>query len=504
MLIVVALALLAVATILCIIKRDRESFYVFGLCVSLAVFLLTICMFIAKRGGFSDQLKILLFLSKSVNLYLRYFVITLKSMGYLMAVGRYLFPYFFLLLAMHYSMIGFVRKRRWLPVVAGILPVVSLIIYAPHVFEWLAGRPEQSLLPVIVACARVWVFIYVAVGVFLLGYELYSISIRVCRTQFSQKVLFLISLAALYLLFFQQDPAQVYLFYRNNFMSLLALWYLSPQLNIVKYIVALVFTLLCGVIGFTALLRFTQLHYREGQDDVVMRRKFDAAHKGASVFVHSVKNQLLSNKVIYKRLASLHEQPGYDETSVWNYINRLEDANSIMLQRMEELYSSVKSKSIYLHPTDAEDVIGLAVEKFKRKYPEGKVTLSIPGPATVLADKRHLSEAVYNLLTNAWEATLQAGRSKSVELALHLERLYTVIEVQDYGIGIEKAMMTKIFEPFYSNKNVNYNWGMGLYYMRTIVKSHLGRLRIESQHGEGTSFFILLPRYSAPIDGGRK
>ena len=36
---------------------------------------------------------------------------------------------------------------------------------------------------------------------------------------------------------------------------------------------------------------------------------------------------------------------------------------------------------------------------------------------------------------------------------------------------------------------------MGLYYVREIVKSHLGTLRIESKDGEGSSFYILLPKY---------
>ena len=41
----------------------------------------------------------------------------------------------------------------------------------------------------------------------------------------------------------------------------------------------------------------------------------------------------------------------------------------------------------------------------------------------------------------------------------------------------------------------NHNWGMGLYYVRAIVKGHLGILRVESREGKGSSFYILLPKY---------
>lgn len=92
---------------------------------------------------------------------------------------------------------------------------------------------------------------------------------------------------------------------------------------------------------------------------------------------------------------------------------------------------------------------------------------------------------------------MEAGRDGqgNISLLAHNERLYTVIEVRDNGRGMTKSQLKKIFEPFYSSKNSNSNWGMGLYYVREIVKSHLGTLRIESKDGEGSSFYILLPKY---------
>ena len=67
--------------------------------------------------------------------------------------------------------------------------------------------------------------------------------------------------------------------------------------------------------------------------------------------------------------------------------------------------------------------------------------------------------------------------------------------MRDNGTGIDENERKRIFEPFYSNKNTNYNWGMGLYHVRTIVRSHLGTLRVEYRKGGGGVFFILLPRY---------
>ena len=135
-------------------------------------------------------------------------------------------------------------------------------------------------------------------------------------------------------------------------------------------------------------------------------------------------------------------------------------------------------------------------ERFQKKYPDGNLLIQMDGGIQVLADENYLSEALYNLLTNAWEATLEAGRDDPVELLSHQERLYTVLEVRDRGTGIPPSIFKHIFEPFYSEKNTNSNWGMGLYHVRTIVRSHLGTIRVENRPGGGATFLILLPRYT--------
>src|SRR5699024_2853761 len=137
-----------------------------------------------------------------------------------------------------------------------------------------------------------------------------------------------------------------------------------------------------------------------------------------------------------------------------------------------------------------------AVERFHGKYPDQPVIVELSTHRQVLADLGHLSEAVCNLLCNGYEAAVQAGREEpQVTLRVRAERMWTVVETADNGKGIPLELQNKIFEPFFTSKNTNHNWGMGLYYVRKIVKSHLGRLRLESRPDEGTSFFIMLPLY---------
>ncbi|MDO4483090.1 MAG: HAMP domain-containing sensor histidine kinase [Clostridia bacterium] len=120
--------------------------------------------------------------------------------------------------------------------------------------------------------------------------------------------------------------------------------------------------------------------------------------------------------------------------------------------------------------------------------------LSIPPNTNILCDRNHFSEALYNILLNGWEAQQSAGRDTPLVVNCHQERLWTVVEITDCGNGIPKAQLRHIYEPFFSSKNTNLNWGMGLYYVRQIIRSHLGVLRIETRLGSGTTFIIQLPR----------
>jgi len=138
-----------------------------------------------------------------------------------------------------------------------------------------------------------------------------------------------------------------------------------------------------------------------------------------------------------------------------------------------------------------------AAAQFAPKTAAKELTLRVIAPEMrAVFDAKWTEEAVCNLLCNGYEAAVQAGREEpQVVLRVRAERMWTVLEVEDNGPGIPPERQGKIFEPFVTSKNTNYNWGMGLYYVRKIVRSHLGRLRLESRDGEGARFQIMLPLY---------
>jgi two-component system, cell cycle sensor histidine kinase and response regulator CckA len=97
------------------------------------------------------------------------------------------------------------------------------------------------------------------------------------------------------------------------------------------------------------------------------------------------------------------------------------------------------------------------------------------------------------LLVNTRNATLTEAEQRGVELMPAGE--YIVVEVTDTGIGIPRENLSRIFEPFFSTKEVGSGTGLGLSTVYGIVKQTGGFVFVESVVNKGTSFTIYLPRW---------
>jgi PAS domain S-box-containing protein len=122
----------------------------------------------------------------------------------------------------------------------------------------------------------------------------------------------------------------------------------------------------------------------------------------------------------------------------------------------------------------------------------------------VVADKSQMEQVLLNLFINAADAMPQGGR-----LYLHTRNVthhemsgipfepqkgpYIVLSVRDTGIGMDQKTIERIFEPFYTTKGLSKGTGLGLASAYGIIKAHHGYIKVESQKGVGSVFYIYLP-----------
>ena len=106
-----------------------------------------------------------------------------------------------------------------------------------------------------------------------------------------------------------------------------------------------------------------------------------------------------------------------------------------------------------------------------------------------------LNQVFMNLLVNAAHAIREKG---VITLRTGAEGDQVWVEVQDNGVGIPPANLTRIFDPFFTTKPVGKGTGLGLSVSYSIVKKHHGSLTVESREGEGATFRITLPVRQPP------
>jgi two-component system, cell cycle sensor histidine kinase and response regulator CckA len=125
----------------------------------------------------------------------------------------------------------------------------------------------------------------------------------------------------------------------------------------------------------------------------------------------------------------------------------------------------------------------------------------------VKADRTQFEQVLINLAVNARDAMSEGGRltirSRNISErdSLRLAALgvaageYVAVEVEDTGTGMSAEVMAKIFEPFFSTKEVGKGTGLGLSTVYGIVKQTGGYIFPESEISKGTTFRVYLPRY---------
>lgn len=151
----------------------------------------------------------------------------------------------------------------------------------------------------------------------------------------------------------------------------------------------------------------------------------------------------------------------------------------------------LKSKrSVFKYEDINEIVAGVAVIVGKEADKKG-ISLSVnlaERPVRVNTQKNLIRAAIFHMIRNAIEATPEQGKI-NIETSGDNEK--ATISVTDSGSGITPDDIKKIFDPFFSTKQLRF--GMGLPLVRQIVSEHLGEIKVESEIGKGSTFKIILP-----------
>ncbi|MBO7272284.1 MAG: HAMP domain-containing histidine kinase, partial [Bacteroidaceae bacterium] len=163
------------------------------------------------------------------------------------------------------------------------------------------------------------------------------------------------------------------------------------------------------------------------------------------------------------------------------------------------MFDDKNTASLKMKELDAHELLSGIINTFAVKVEQngGAITSKFEaGDPFIYVDEMHFTNVVFNLMDNAM-------KYKRHDVPLSLEVCTKnvggnfVLSIKDNGIGISKDNLKRIFDKFYRVHTGNVHdvkgFGLGLAYVKQMVKAHRGSIRAESELGVGTTFVIVLP-----------
>lgn len=165
-------------------------------------------------------------------------------------------------------------------------------------------------------------------------------------------------------------------------------------------------------------------------------------------------------------------------------------------------------------PIQLQPIVTEALNLIKASFPPGVVINRHFDQkiGTVLADPTHIHQIVMNLCTNANHAMMKSGGVLDVKLeAVKVEQKsadkipnlkkgeYIRLTISDTGHGMDLKTKERIFEPFFTRKEVGSGSGLGLSVVHGIINNYGGAIVVDSTPGKGTTFMIYLPKYGTDL-----
>lgn len=221
-------------------------------------------------------------------------------------------------------------------------------------------------------------------------------------------------------------------------------------------------------------------------------------------------NNILASIIGYSELAVLDLPPG---SKCIQHLNKVLQASHRAKDLVNQILNFSRMKEHEFRPFDLKVIINDTLKLMRASLPS---TIDIrrwiaPEERTVLADQTQIHQVIMNICANARHAMQEKGGTLEVRLegaetdpdfALEYPDLkpedYLMLTIRDTGHGMDRDMLERIFEPYYTTKEKGEGTGLGLAIVHGIVQNHRGRIRVTSEPGKGTSFYIYLPR--APRD----
>ncbi|MBA3916704.1 MAG: HAMP domain-containing protein [Acidobacteriales bacterium] len=240
---------------------------------------------------------------------------------------------------------------------------------------------------------------------------------------------------------------------------------------------------------------------KRAHDHVLHVEKMASIGKLAAIVAHEVNNPL-SGILTYAKLIKKWVERGETNTEpkhgeAIQCLELIAGESRRCGELIKNLLTFSRTAPINLQPTDIVEVIRRALMLVQHQLEMSGVQVQTDfaaGLPLLQCDPAQIEQVLLALIMNAVDAMPKGGNLWITSRLAEDDELQ--IEVRDDGSGIPRDILSQIFEPFLTTKEVGKGVGLGLAISRGIMERHGGKIEVQSEVGEGTTFTLTLPRES--------
>jgi signal transduction histidine kinase len=257
----------------------------------------------------------------------------------------------------------------------------------------------------------------------------------------------------------------VFIFHTLGLTELFKAWQWNIVIIIVSFIAAMVMAFRNGFLGLKLSVRTYDWH-----------TDMSLIGKGADYTNHMLKNQTAKMEMCIEQLKLQHD--GGELPEELEILSRSISALKNYIDRMKR-----HSQAIHLIQEPC-GVAGLLTEAASMSL------IDVGENVFLVCDKSHMTEVFSNIFINAAEAISENG---TIDISGEYSKSSYCLRIKDDGAGMDDDTLKEMFSPYFTTKNTERNFGLGLSYCKNVIEKHGGSISGKRNSGNGTTVTISLP-----------
>ncbi|WP_438023602.1 ATP-binding protein [Sorangium sp. So ce233] len=245
----------------------------------------------------------------------------------------------------------------------------------------------------------------------------------------------------------------------------------------------------------TAAVELERASSAELRRDVVLRELFIA------ILGHDLRNPLSAIRIAAASLLKREDLTA----AVARLVQRIATSNERAVRMVEDMLDLTRIRNndglpVEPKPVDLHSICRQVIMELESSHPEHTIRLDAQGDGHGMWDPGRMGQLMSNLIGNAID---YSPPEEPVEVKLHGQKGFVVLEVNNCGIPIPPDLLPVIFDPFrrgeqqHEDLRRSKGLGLGLFIAKAIACAHGGSIHVTSTLDEGTTFRVTLPRSSS-------